>query len=508
MRTKLFVVAILLAGFWFTSCSSVPKAGGGGGGTGSLSMTMVADSRPANPAVLSLRVTITGIALTRTGGSPQSLTLATQPVIDLARLQSDTAFLGTFSGIPAGQYTGVTVTFANPAITYLNDTGGTVSPPAQGCPSNNVCQATVTGTATAQANALFSVASTTPVGVGLDFNLGTAVTISGTPATLSIDFTAPTTLMAFTLPRSGSTLSAGQLDLMEDFTGVASLSGQAVTITSPTRGVLTATATSTTSFDPSPYPTRALCNGTNPTLTTCVANNQIVSADAILKSDGTLALQEIEPLVASQQDILEGIVVSKISGSSTQFIVATTDKQAATSSLISSVKVGDVVIITVGSPLNPFLVDTKGLPVTTCCTGSVQFFTVGNNTDAIHLGQTVALEVTAFTPAVGSALPSATVNTVILRWSRLIATATGAASPTSINVKNLPSYFNFTPASSFAVQVFPGTPGSAGVSNLEGLSSAANVVLDKPVAVRALYFLATDTMPANPPFLAAKLRQH
>jgi len=243
-------------------------------------------------------------------------------------------------------------------------------------------------------------------------------------------------------------------------------------------------------------------------LTTCVANNQIVSADAILKSDGTLALQEIEPLVASQQDILEGTVVSKISGSSTQFILATTDKQAATSSLISSVKVGDVVAITLGSSLNPFLVDTKGLPVTTCCTGSVQFFTVGNNTDAIHLGQTVALEVTAFSPPVGSALPSATVRTVILRWSRFIATATGAASPTSINVKNLPSYFNFTAASTFAVQVFPGTPGSAGVSNLEGLSSAANVVLDKPVAVRALYFLASDTVPANPPFLAAKLRQH
>ena len=463
---------------------------------------MVADSRPANPAILSLRVTITGIALTRASGSPQSLTLAAQPVVDLARLDSDTTFLGTFSGIPAGQYTGVMVTFANPVITFLNDTGRTVSPPTPGCPSNTVCQTSLTAAGAAQANITFSVASTTPVGVGLDFNLGTAVTISGTPASLSLNFSAPNTLTAFTLPRTGSNLSAGQLDLIEDFTGVASLNGQAVTITSPTRGTLTATATATTNFDPSPYPARTLCNGGNPTLPTCVANNQIVSADAIVKSDGTLSLQEIEPLVASQQDIIEGSVVAKTATGGTQFTVVVTDKQMATpNSLISNVKLGDLVTINL-SNLNTFLVDTKGLPATLCCAGSVQTFIVGTNTDAIHLGQTVALHVTGFTA------PSATVNTVILRWSRFIATATGATSPATINVKNLPSYFNFTSASIFAVQVFTGNPGGSGVTNLDGISTAANVVIDKPVAVRSLYFLTSDSVPANPPFLAAKLRQH
>ena len=467
-------------------------------------MTMVADSRPANPAILSLRVTITGIALTRASGSPQSLTLAAQPVIDLARLQSDTAFLGTFSGIPAGQYTGVTVTFANAAITFLNDTGGSVSPPT-GCQNNDICQTSLTAAGTAQANVTFSVASTTPVGVGLDFNLGNAVTVAGN--TLSLSFTAQNALTAFPLPRTGSNLSAGQLDLMEDFTGVASLNGQTLTITSPTRGTLTATATSTTNFDPSPYPPRALCSGTSLTLSTCVANNQIVSADAVVKSDGTLSLQEIEPLIATQQDIIEGTVVSKTTGSATQFVVATTDKQTATSSSpISNINVGDLMTINLASP-NPFLVDTKGLPVTNFAT-SVQTFIAGNNTDAIHFGQTVALHVTQFTPPVGSGLPSATVDTVILRWSRFIATATGAASPTAINVKNLPRNFNFTSASTFEVQVFTGTPGGPGVTNLDGISTAANVVIDKPVAVRALYFLASDAVPANPPFLAAKLRQH
>lgn len=506
---KLVLTLVLFSTFSCSSCSGPTKPGGTPPpGAGSIALTLVADTRPANPAILSLRVTLTGISLTAATGAPQSLTLNPQPVIDLVRLQPDSAFLGTFTGVRAGQYTGVTVSFANPVITFRNDTPADLTSPP--CLRNAVCQATLTAAGAPQATLSFAVASTTPIGVGLDFNLGTAVSISG--PSLSLSFSAPNTLTAFALPRTGSTLSAGQLDLIEDFTGVASITGNTVTITSPTRGTLTATATSSTNFDPSPYPARSLCNGTSPTLATCVSNNQIVSADAILKSDGTLSLQEIEPLLASRQDIIEGTVVAKTPASTTQFTIVTTDKQTATpTSLISSVNIGDLVVVSLPPPPtvpNPFLVDTKGLPVTSCCATIITTFTSGTNTDAIHVGQTVALHVTGFTPASGSVPPSVNVDTAILRWSRFIATATGAASTTSINVKDLPSYFAFTPASIFAVQIFTGTPGGPGVTNLDGLPTAANVVIDKPTAVRALYFLQNDTTPATPPFAAAKLRQH
>jgi hypothetical protein len=444
-----------------------------------------------------LKVTIIGISLTAAAGAPQSLTLNPQPVIDLVRLQSDTAFLGTFTGVRAGQYTGATVSFANAVVTFFNDTPNPVS----SCPAGSVCQVALTAAGAPQAALSFAVASTTPIGIGLDFNLGAAVTISG--GSLSLSFTAPNTLTAFTLPRTGSNLSAGQLDLIEDFTGVATITGQTVTIMSPSRGALTATATTSTNFDAAPYPNPGnLCPTGTTSLAACVSNSQIVSADTILKSDGTLALQEIEPLLATRQDIIEGTVDSR-PVSATQFTMVVTDKQvAASGSLISSVNVGDrvTIILSTNPPPSPFQVDTKGLPVAISFGNNIRFFAGQTAADAIHPGQTVALHVVAFAAASGTTLASATADSAILRWSRFIANVFGPLSPTSITVDTIPSYFLFTSASQFAVQVFTGT-------NLDGVSTAASVVVGKPVAIRALY-IDNPTSTANPSFFAAKIRQH
>jgi len=62
----------------------------------------------------------------------------------------------------------------------------------------------------------------------------------------------PGVFTAFTLPRTNANLGTNQLELIEDFTGVVGISGSTVTISSPTRGTLTATSTSNSFFDPSP----------------------------------------------------------------------------------------------------------------------------------------------------------------------------------------------------------------------------------------------------------------
>ena len=100
---------LLLAALSLAACSG-PKTGTmcisncSGGGT--VSLTMVADTLPANPSLVTFKVTITGIALVTSGGTQQALSLNGSPVVDLMRLQSDTLFLGTFANIPANQYTG------------------------------------------------------------------------------------------------------------------------------------------------------------------------------------------------------------------------------------------------------------------------------------------------------------------------------------------------------------------------------------------------------------------
>ncbi|HZC80329.1 MAG TPA: hypothetical protein VE222_01200, partial [Nitrospiraceae bacterium] len=353
----------------------------------------------------------------------------------------------------------------------------------------------------------FTATSSGKQGFGIDFILKNAISLSS--GTLTLNFAPaspnPAVLTAFTLPRTNVNLGANQLELIEDFTGVVSLSGNNVTITSPTRGALTATSTSSSFFDVSPD--GKICP--TPATFSCVINGQIASVDAFLNSDGTLSIKEFEPLLATQQDIVEGIVYSVTSPGLTQFKIAVTDKtQLATSSLIAGLNTGDLLTVNIPTTtVKPFFVDTKGLAVPAASSG---FFLNQTDTTAIHPGQVVSLHITAFTAASAGPPPvlaSVTADTVTLRWSRLIAALTGATSNTQINVNAVPSYFGISPASVFPTQVFSGTLGADGVTNLDGITTAGNVNSTLPVGLRVLY-LENPTNSAQFPFMAAKIRQH
>src|SRR6266852_4669683 len=509
-RSKTLLPVLLLAAFSASACSGSNSTlacfggicGVGGGGNATVSVTLVADTLPANPSILSFKVTIMSITLTPTSGTAQSLTPTSPIVVDLMRLQSDTDFLGTLTKVPSGSYT-VQVSLLSPEITFLNDTGLTITANGVACLMNAVCTATFTAVGTPTISSFtFNATSSGLQGIELDFNLNNAISLSS--GTLSVNFNPsspnPGVLTAFTLPRMNANLGTNQLELIEDFTGVVSISGSTVTITSLTRGVLTTTSTSNTFFDPSPdhliCPTSSI---------SCVVAGQIASVDAFLNSDGTRDLKEFEPLNATQQDFVEGTVFAVNTPS--QFSIAVTDKvPAATNSLIGGLNTGDLLTVNIpAATLKPFLVDSKGLAVPA---GSLGLFQGQTDTSAIHPGQTVAVHVTTFVAAIGNTIAAATADTVTLRWSRLIASLTGATSNTLLNINAVPSYFRLTSASVFPTQVFSGTLGAQGVTNLDGIpNGAGSVNTALPVGLRVLY-LENSTNSAPLPFQAAKIRQH
>src|SRR5467141_4188192 len=225
-----FLPILLLVAFSLSSCSG-PKTRGGGGGTGngSVAVTMVADTLPASPSLLTFQVTIASIKFTTSSGTSTTVNLNPALSVDLMRLQSDTVFLGTFANIPAAQYTSVTVVLSgNANITFLNDTPSTLS----GCLVNNVCPLSVAASSNPVATVSFTVSQNAVTGIGIDLNFANAVSISGSPVSLVVNFNNNNVLSAFTLPRTNSNLAAGQLDLIEDFTGVVSISNQSVTLAS------------------------------------------------------------------------------------------------------------------------------------------------------------------------------------------------------------------------------------------------------------------------------------
>ncbi len=503
-RNKALLLVLLLTSFSLAACSgakTVCTVNCGGGGNATVSFTLVADALPANPSILSFKVTIVGITLTPTTGTAQTFSPNPAFVVDLMRLQTDTAFLGALTNVPSGSYT-VQVSLSSPVMTFLNNTGSTITAGGVPCLNNSVCTATLTAVGTPTISSFTFNATTSGLqGIEIDFNLNNAISLSG--GTLSVNFNPPApnpgVFTAFALPRTNANLGTNQLELIEDFTGVVGISGSTVTITSPTRGTLTATSTSNSFFDPSPD--GSICP--TPATFTCVATGQIASVDAFLNTDGTLSLKEFEPLNSTRQDFVEGTVYAV--NTSTQFAIAVTDKvQAATSSLIGGLNTGDLLTVNIPAP-KPFLVDTKGLAVPA---GSLGLFQGQADTSAIHPGQTVAVNVTAFVAALGNTIAAATSDTVVLRWSRLIAIPTGTSTGTVVDVNSVPSYFNITPASVFPTQVFSGTLGGHGVTNLDGIpSSAASVTAGLPVGLRVLY-LENSSNSAQFPFMAAKIRQH
>src|SRR6266852_9037991 len=144
-----FFPILLLASLSLASCSGLPKNCTGTcvtGGNATVSFTLVADTLPANPSILSFKVSIVGIALTPTTGAAVTLTPAT-PVVDLMRLQSDTAFLGALTKVPSGSYT-VQVTLTSQEITFLNDTASSITANGTPCAAGAVCTATLAAAGT------------------------------------------------------------------------------------------------------------------------------------------------------------------------------------------------------------------------------------------------------------------------------------------------------------------------------------------------------------------------
>lgn len=494
------------------SCSGLPnKCTTNCNGNATVSFTLVADTLPANPSIISFKVSVASVQIKPATGATITLTPAT-PTIDLMRLQSDTAFLGTLANVPAGTYT-VQVSLSTPAtgstIAFFNDTGAMLKAGSTTCAINTVCNAalTVNGSPTI-ASFTVTVAANVNQGIELDFNLANAISLSN--GTLSVNFTpsapSPGVLTAFTLPRTNANLGSNQIELIEDFTGVVSLNGNNVTVTSnssPSRGVITAVENSNSFFDASPDGTT--CQ-TPTTFAQCVKSGQIASVDAFLNSDGTLALKKFEPLLATQKDLVEGIVYA-VSGTVQQFGIVVTDKtQAASGSLIGSVNTGDLLTVNLATspPLQPFFVDQKGLSVSN--NGEFTNFSGQTTVSAIHQGQTISVHVTNFTPVSGTIPASVIVDTVTLRWSRLIAPLTGAASPGQINVNTVPSYFALN--SVFPTQIFTGSLGADGVTNLDGIPFGGTPnASPPPVALRVLYLQNINNSAAIP-FFAAKVRQH
>lgn len=445
LRTR-FAVSLLLVGLAvIAGCggttTSNPVSTGLSGGSASLS---VRDTPPAGVNVLGLQVTVTGAVL-----QPGNVSLLNAPAtLQIKKLETDIALLNTVT-VPPGTYSSIQVTFANPDLTILNNSGSSIG----ACASGSVCefQPPLNAASVSFSGAPFPlvVDANTQIALALDFDVTSSVQndLSITPT--------------ITFPPLPQPQSPGQLEEINVVGLVQGLGSNQFTLLNSESGLpMTVNVDGSTQFQGFGCPASNF---------SCLVANQIVEVQANLMAAGALVATEIELESDAGEQQIEGVVVSV--DSPTQFKMVVLDVEPA----VSGVAANNLATVTLQNP--SFSVARKDLDVT-------GFSFVG--AADLLVGQDV--QVRPLNVASGTPGPAITTDRVRLRMSQFTAQV-ASVSGGGFTLNNLPGLFTAAaPAPITQVQAL-----TAPQTEYENVSGVAALSVGDTVSVEGLLFNTTGS---------------
>ena len=407
-------ICALLLLLLLSGCGSgMNQFGSQGQNNGNSSVVLaMTDSPPTTVSVLSAEVTLTGATL-----APGNVSLFSgSTTVELAKLSTDLAYIATAPNIPAGNYTSVTLTFANPSLTIENDTTNAIG----SCAVGAVCTMAPTSVSNLSATVplkSFSIASSSAAGLLVDVDLDKLLS-----ASLGADFSAGTTVFPFT-PAGNGAPPVGAEDVVGQV-GNISASNNTFTLTNATASYNLKVDSSSTFFQ---FPTGTSCK--TPPGFGCLQNNQIVSVDIGIQSNGSIVARNILLEDADSSDAeVEGVITST-NAAMQQFNFVILGVSAGSAGLSSGTQATAQYSTTLPTPFDIDFLHVDNVQVST----APQASSFTGPADLVA-GQEVSIRRSS---ASGSVLMA---DRVRLRSSRITATA-GSVGSSSINLTNLPSLF-------------------------------------------------------------------
>ncbi len=426
----------------------------------------ITDTPPAGVTVLSFEVSVTGATLNP--GNVDLLGSRGSVRVEVKRLETESAFLSTTNVAP-GTYTSLNLTFANPELTFKNDTAAMLA----GCAAGAVCEIKPTGALTSTftfPSPGITVATNTPSAIQVDVNPNVILS-----ATLGVDFSQSGAVSAqqFLPKRNDDNNDNDGMDRLDDLQGaVQNLDTTNKKFTLHTaNGDFTITTDNNTQFE------FEACMANN---FSCLQNNQIVEVDLAMMAEGVFLARKIEFEDQVEDDELEGVVF-KIDDA-THFEMVVLDELRS----VNNVSVGNPVVVTLSSPT--FRVDTDGLTVPSSLQGA---FEGATDTSQLLTGQSVEVRLTG--PAIAGQPITVTANRVRLRMTQFTGNVSGAPAPPSFNVGGLPALFIGAGITSIQVE-------TSGDTNFQGVMDVSGLADGNTVSLKGLLFKNGG----NPPVLIAK----
>ena len=431
-----------------SSTATITVTAAAAAGAAAVSLTMT-DTPPAGVTLLSFEVNVTGATL-----NPSNVDLlgGKGPIqIEVKQLETESAFLSTATVTP-GTFTSLTLTFANPELTFKNDTGAALA----GCAVGAVCEIKPTGTLTSTVNFPGSgivIMANSPIGIQVDVNPDTILS-----ATLGADFSLSGAVSVQQLAMK----PAGELEDLDDLRGaVQTLDTTNKNFTLHTAdGDFLITTDSNTEFDFEACPANNF---------TCLQNNQVVEVDAKLMAGGMFLAKKIEFEDDAEDDELEGIVF-KIDDA-THFEMVVLDELRS----VNNVNVGNPTVVTLSNP--GFQVKADGLSVPSALQGG---FEGATDTSQLLPGQMVEIRLTG--PANPGPPVAVTSDRVRLRMTQFTANVkAGSIVSPNFSVDTLPALFTSAGITSIHVQTSSDT-------DFEGVSGVTALADGNTVSLRGLLF--------------------
>lgn len=431
-----FTAAVLIG------CSGSMSMTQPGAGTVPVSFS-VKDNPPTGVTVMAFEVQITGASLLPSNTSNQPVSLVSHPEdVELEHLQTDSALLANVN-VPAGTYNGVTVSFANPEMTLLNQTGGTMTLGSQSCASGQVCEFSPTlnqTSVTVQAPTTpfpITLAATSPLALRMDFDVNSSIQSGDLSITPSVTLTQ--------LPAANM---LGQNDHEDDMQLVGKITGtdqtnQSFTLQTGMAG-MTANISTTTNTE---FDFEDSCSANN---FSCLQSGAIVRVEVLQGSNGSLTATEVELFSPMNEFALRGTVTS-VNAPGNSFQIVVFDDEAFTQQQMQGVSVGIALTVDV-APQATFAIDTNGISLPS----GLSFASL---TDMMA-GQAVRVHPNSMMPSGTPPNITITADQVELVRSDVTATITAinaSGTPPMFTLGSLPPLFSNAGVSSIQVDVLSTT---------------------------------------------------
>jgi hypothetical protein len=383
-------------------CFGLIGCGGGGNKTPPASavpvVLTVQDQPPAGVTALSFGIQITGVSLQSSTGSDSSVSLLSSPVtVNLSNLQTVSSLLANTTA-PAGTYSGITITFANPQVSVINNTGATLTDGGSGsCPASATASCSLVPALSVSTVTIttapfpLTLTAGTPIQIALDFNSADSLTntaqVLGITPTVTV--TTNTTVNATTSNIADFTNGTGQ---------VTSASNNQVVVTDLSTGQpLTLTSTANTTF--TGFSTSATCTTAN--TFACVQQGQNVNFNfGVSGAAGSSPTLQTLNLNSGITNGVTGTVIS-----TNPFEVVVTGESPAFSGATTGVSVGQVVVVSPSTGAT-FSAQTNGTTLPAGLTFA--------GTNDLGIGQSVLLDSTGFTAGTGTAPGTVATDNVTL----------------------------------------------------------------------------------------------